>query len=78
MPEMHAVSSSNVRQVGYDAEARELWVRFWSSPNLVYVYHQVPERIFRGLMKAWSVGEYVNDHVKGRYRYRRVRWPLAA
>ena len=32
-----------------------------------YMYHNVPRRIFRGLLKADSVGEYINQYVKPAY-----------
>ena len=42
--EMYPVSSSNVLEVGYDAQNETVLVRFWS--NALYAYKNVPETIF--------------------------------
>jgi KTSC domain len=66
-----AVSSSNVASVGYDPQSNTLEVGFLSGG--VYQYYGVPSGIFRGLVGASSVGSYLHHHVKGIFRYRRVR-----
>ncbi|MEQ8935461.1 MAG: KTSC domain-containing protein [Amphiplicatus sp.] len=68
--EMHSVDSSNIEAVGYDAESQTLQVEFKSGAT--YQYFDVTQELFDGLMIAPSVGKYLNDHIKGTYRYSRV------
>ena len=74
MPELlHTrVQSSNLATVAYDEESRQLEIRFHSGG--VYRYYGVPPRIYRGLMRARSHGEYFHHHIRcAGYRYRKVR-----
>jgi hypothetical protein len=64
------VSSSNLKAVGYDAEEQILEVEFLNGS--IYQYFNVPEYKFEGLLHAPSKGGYLNDHIKGSYRYRRL------
>lgn len=64
------VSSSNLRSVGYDPATQTLEIEFNS--DAVYRYDGVPPAVHAGLMGASSHGSYFNQHIKGRYGYRRV------
>jgi DNA helicase HerA-like ATPase len=64
------VSSSNVVSVGYDPKTLTLEVEFLD--GALYQYFDVPEIEADGLVGADSVGKYLNDNIKGRYRYARV------
>ncbi|NMW31211.1 KTSC domain-containing protein [Altererythrobacter sp. RZ02] len=68
--EMHNVDSSNVAAVGYEEDSQTLQVEFNNGGT--YQYFDVPQAIFDGLLGASSVGQYLNQHVKGTYRYSRV------
>ena len=68
--EMYPVSSSNVLEVGYDAQNETVLVRFWS--NALYAYKNVPETIFNELRTAVSVVSYLNRNFKNRYPYERI------
>lgn len=68
--EMINVVSSNVAAVGYDEESQTLQVEF--NNGSTYQYFDVPEEIFNGLLSAESVGQFLNQKVKGSYRYSRV------
>jgi hypothetical protein len=70
MPEMHAVSSSNVESVGYDAANQTVHVRFLNGST--YVYKGVPEHEFENLRTAASVGSYLNRNFKNVYPYERA------
>jgi hypothetical protein len=48
-----------------------LLVQFRASGE-VYAYADVPARVHSELEAASSKGRYVNDEIKGRYRYARV------
>jgi hypothetical protein len=65
------VISSAVAAVGYDAEHRVLEVRFRSGRR--YFYLDVPARAYRELIAAESIGTYLNESIKPRYRAVRVR-----
>ncbi len=64
------VNSSNVAEIGYDEPSRILEVLFRN--GTLYQYFDVPERDYSELMRASSIGQYLNANVKGRYRYARV------
>lgn len=68
--EMHNVDSSNVAAVGYEEDSQTLQVEFTNGST--YQYFDVPQAIFDGLLGASSVGQYLNQNVKGTYRYSRV------
>lgn len=68
--EMHLVDSSNVSAIGYDEDSQTLQVEFNSGAT--YQYFDVPQQIFEGMLDAGSVGQYLNQHVKGIFRYSRV------
>ena len=64
------VSSSNIVEIGYDEESQTLEVLFKN--ERVYQYFSVPGQITNDLMNAASHGQYLNQHIKGLYRYARV------
>jgi hypothetical protein len=64
------VSSSNVSEVGYDEGRRILEVLF--TTGSIYQYFDVPPQIYAELMRAGSIGQYLNSNIKGNYRYARV------
>lgn len=68
--EMHNVDSSNVAAIGYDEASQTLQVEF--NNGSTYQYFDVPQAIFDSLLGASSVGQYLNQNVKGNYRYSRV------
>ncbi len=65
-----AVSSSNLRSVGYDPEGRVLEVEFHHGG--VYQYYGVPAHVYSSLMSASSHGSYLHSHVKEVYPYAKV------
>lgn len=67
MPDMTYVDSSNVEQIGYDADNMELHVIF--KDGALYVYTNVPVQIYEELLGAPSKGSYLNREVKGVYDY---------
>lgn len=64
------VTSTNVSEIGYDEVSRVLEIAFVS--GAVYQYFDVPRQVFDALMQAPSVGQYLNNNVKGYYRYARI------
>lgn len=65
-----AVTSTNVAEVGFDANSRILEVQF--KTGAVYQYFDVPQQIYDELRRASSIGGFINSNVKGHYRYARV------
>ena len=66
----HPVPSSNVASVGYDPDSQTLEVEFLHSG--VYQYFDVPSSVYEEFMRAGSVGQYLDQNIKGRYRYAKV------
>ncbi|MBU4457089.1 MAG: KTSC domain-containing protein [Nanoarchaeota archaeon] len=69
--ERQRVSSTNVQSIGYDVGNGTLEVEFHNGG--IYQYFGVPETAYTGLMRASSKGGYLNDHIKDRYRCRKLR-----
>jgi hypothetical protein len=63
----HHVKSSAVRSVGYDAADWVLQIEF--AGGKVYNYFRVPPLEHAKLMKAPSIGTYVNLEIKPYYEY---------
>lgn len=68
--ERRSVESSNLKSVGYDSAKQILEIEFKDS---VYQYFSVPESVFQNLMSAGSKGSYLHSHVKGKFRYEKLR-----
>lgn len=68
---MIPVQSSNLQAVGYDVSEKRLYVRFLNGSE--YVYFNVPENIYQGLMQAASHGQFLDRFVKkAGYTYERI------
>lgn len=70
MPQMQSVNSSNVDSVGYVAEYSALYVKF--NTGSTYRYDDVPVEVYEGLINAASVGQYLNQNIKGVYSYQKI------
>lgn len=68
--EWQSVSSSAIERVGYDSGSMTLAVEFKNGGS--YHYFDVPETVFRELLSASSIGQYVAQHIKLSYRYSRM------
>ena len=64
------VDSSAVESVGYDAVRRTLEIEY--AGGAVYRYLGVPLRAYELLVRADSIGAYVNRRIKPYYRCVRV------
>ena len=65
------VDSTAIAQVGYDESAAVLAVRFHDGRE--YHYLSVPEQVYRGLLRASSVGAYFHQHVRhAGYRFHQI------
>lgn len=70
MPEMVGVASSNIAAIGYDEEARELYVHFKSGSE--YAYSGVDRVTFDDFLGSGSKGKYFAAYIKDSYSYRRI------
>ena len=68
--EYRYVKSSNVQGVAYDKGQSALYVQFTNGSE--YMYHDVPEDEYESLLASLSPGAYMNDFIKGTYRYDKV------
>lgn len=64
---MKHVDSSNLNMVGY--ENGTLCIKFNSGET--YLYFEVPERIYHGLISAASPGRYFHVNIKGYFQYQK-------
>jgi hypothetical protein len=62
--------SSVIRSFRYDPIEEELDIVFVSGRR--YRYHRVPETTYERMRRAFSKGEFFNDHVRYQYRHTRV------
>jgi hypothetical protein len=69
--EKELVRSSNIHSVGYDQATTTLEIEFRTGG--VYQYLMVPDSVYHGLMRASSKGRYFHDHIREKYRTRRLR-----
>lgn len=69
-PEMSAVSSSNIAELGYDSKNQLVYVRFMN--NTLYIYKGVPQAEFDNLFSAPSIGSYLHRNFKNVYPYERI------
>lgn len=68
--DMIPVSSSNVASVGYDSANQIMYVRFLT--GALYIYKNVNQAEFDGLLNAPSVGSYLHRNIKNVYPYERI------
>jgi hypothetical protein len=63
--------STVIANMQYDPASATLRVEFVS--GLVYLYKEVPEAVFLAMKTSGAKGIYLNRHIKGRYRYERIK-----
>jgi hypothetical protein len=68
---MPYVQSSALEQVSYDGAAHTLCATFRETGR-TYVYQDVPEEIYDGLIFADSLGGYFNAHIRDHFPYREI------
>lgn len=59
---MTPCKSSNIARLGYDAASKTLAVQFRSGTR--WHYHDVPEKTYRAISNADSVGGYFAAHIR--------------
>ena len=66
------IVSSNIRTADYDRVKRELVMTFINRPRWIYIYYNVPSRIWVEFVKSASKGQYFSDIIRNSYRYSRI------
>jgi hypothetical protein len=69
-PNMITVSSSNISEIGYDSVNQMVYVRFLNGS--LYIYKNVPEHDYQGLLNAPSIGSYLHRNYKNVYPYEKI------
>jgi hypothetical protein len=64
------VTSSNILSIGYDPNTLTLEIEFKN--GAIYQYYDIPEVEYRNLISAGSIGTYLNQSIKGNYRYTQI------
>ena len=68
-----AVTSSNVKSVGYDAATQQMEIAFTdkadASKYTIYVYRAVPPEAHQALVSAESVGAHFAKHVRSKFEF---------
>lgn len=74
--ELQSVKSSNVEAIGYDHETQILRIDYKAkgreSDPARYEYDEVPKDVYDGLMASKSKGAYVFEHIRGRFKHRKL------
>lgn len=70
MIQMYKVISSNVDEIGYDEEAKELHVRF--KDGSLYIYSDFEPAKNTELIASDSKGSFIHKNIKGKYKFRKV------
>lgn len=65
---MTYVQSSALEQISYDEAAHTLLATFRYSGR-TYLYRDVPQEIYDGLIFAESIGAYFNAHIRNHYDF---------
>lgn len=65
------VISSEIEWIGYEAYRNMLQVEFIEGG--IYQYDDVPESLYREFLDAPSHLQFLENRIKGKYAYRKVR-----
>lgn len=61
--------SSTISEMGYDHDAKQLFIRFKSGG--LYSYADVPPEMHEALTSAKSVGTHFHAHVRGKFKHKK-------
>ena len=68
---MPYVQSSALEQISYDEGAHTLCATFRETGR-TYIYEDVPQEVYDGLLFADSLGAYFNSHIRDHFPYREI------
>lgn len=64
--------SSNIKTADYDRTKRELKMTFINRPRWVYIFYNVPSRIWVEFVKSQSKGQYFSEIIKETFRFKKM------
>lgn len=62
--------SSNVDEIGYDAQAKDLYIKFKNGGT--YRFAEVPAEVWKEIQSAPSTGKFIHARIKGTYKSEKV------
>lgn len=62
--------SSAIKYFSYDADRKTLKIMFIT--DMVYLYKNVPERIYKMLKASGSKGRYFNSNIKDKFKFQKL------
>lgn len=62
--------SSVIKYFSYDAATETLKIFFVT--DMVYLYKNVPEKIYKMLKASGSKGRYFNRHIKDKFKFQKL------
>ena len=65
------VLSTEIEWIGYEEKTNMLQVEFIEGG--IYLYQNVPDRVYQDFLNAESYCRYFETFIKGRYSYRKIR-----
>ena len=65
------VPSTVIAHIDYDEEKEVLKVIFLS--GAVYAYYKVPADVYTSMKQARSKGQFLNEQIKGNYRFKKLK-----
>ncbi len=63
--------SSVIANIEYDDSRQQLFIHFLS--GTLYVYYDVPKKVFQSFRSAISKGKYFNRYIKGIYSFQELQ-----
>jgi hypothetical protein len=63
------VRSSNIREVNYNKDSKDLEIKFMNRPDSIYIFKNVPYDIYEGLMKDESKGKFFHRKIKNKFGF---------
>ncbi|QHS56880.1 KTSC domain-containing protein [Mucilaginibacter sp. 14171R-50] len=66
--------STVIAHIGYDAETKKLTIVYVSGHT--YVYHSVPETVYKDLKASRVKGRYLRFFVKDKYLFEKIASPV--
>ncbi|ARS39524.1 KTSC domain-containing protein [Sphingobacteriaceae bacterium GW460-11-11-14-LB5] len=62
--------SSVIKYFSYDAATATLKILFVT--DMIYLYQNVPERVYKMLKASGSKGRYFNRHIKDKFEFQKL------
>ena len=63
--------STVISSISYDTVSSTLRITFIS--GMIYDYKNVPEEIYHTLKTSGAKGIYLNQHIKGKYKFEKIK-----